>query len=369
MNILLLASRYLPHTGGLETVVHELAANLSQNHHVAIITNRLPRTLPATENIDGIQVTRYFFLFPRLEQLWSQKPYLFFAGLFFFPLTLFQLWRYIRNFRPDVVNVHYLGSTTLFILILHRLMNFRLVASLHGGDVDGEPHRNRFNRRLFTQAMKQVDHVTACSQYLLDQALDIAPEAASKSTVIHNGVDVQLFVEATPYQHRRPYVFAIGQLAAHKGFDLLIEAFAQIAADDIDLLIAGTGPDHDKLQAQIAQNQLVEQVYLIGRLDHNKVAEYMKGSQMIVMPSRREPFGIVAIEAYASGRPLIVSRVGGLVEALDGLNVHWVEPDDLEDLKQALADQIYQQTEYQVKTDLTRHDWTQVSRYYEDTLL
>jgi len=337
MRILIIPSRYLPHHGGVETTVREVSRQLVRSGHaVTIVTNRYPRRLPRHETLDGIPVTRLQFLYPQLAYLKAGRLDLWLAGFVYFPLTLLQLALLLRAGRPDAVNLHYLGGPSLFVWILHRLFRFPLIVSLHGGDVDGEPHRSRFNRWLFRAVLARADAVTACSRALLDQALQLAPDIAPKARVIHNGVDAELFATARPYAHPRPYILAVGQLLRHKGFDDLIAACAQADLADFDLLIAGDGPERQSLQAQAAAEKLNGQVHFLGAASHDRVAALMRGAAAIVIPSRRESFGIVALEAMASGRPIIATPVGGLVEALEEACVSWVPADDSRKLAEVL---------------------------------
>jgi glycosyltransferase involved in cell wall biosynthesis len=339
MRILLVPALYTPHYGGAEIVVRKIAWQMHlAGHTVEIVTNRHPRHLPHREIIEGILVTRLYFLFPRWSYLISGRWDLWLGGMAFFPLTLLQFLFFILRFRPDVVNLHYLTDAGFFLWILRRLFRFRLIVSLHGGDVDGEPHKNHFNRWLFRAVLDCADGITACSQALLEQALVLEPTIAGKSQVIHNGVEASLFATAQPYNHPRPYLFGAGKLERHKGFDILVSAFAQVARKlpDIDLLVAGDGQEKEALQAQVHEAGLEARIQLLGRKSQDDVASLMRGAMLIVIPSRRESFGIVGLEAWASGIPIIAMRVGGLVEALEGADVTWIEPNDPANLANAL---------------------------------
>jgi glycosyltransferase involved in cell wall biosynthesis len=340
MRILLVAARYYPHHGGIETVVHHLAEEFQRlGHHVLIVTNRYPRTLSVHEVIDGVPVLRMQFLYPQMRFLKEKRLDLLAAGFWFGLFTTWRLRRAMREFKPDVVNLHYLGAPAFFLSILKAFTRFPLVVSLHGGDVDGEPHLNNQRMRLFQRATRQADIVTACSQDLGMQAIALSP-ALEKLRVIHNGVDVELFAKARSYGHPKPYVAAVGQLVEHKGFDLLINAFADVAATrpDVDLLIAGEGDSRKKLTALIKERDVVGRVHLLGRVNEDKVASLMAGSVFVAVPSRREPFGIVALEGMAAGKTVLASAVGGITEFLpNGINRHiaperkaWV--DALDDL-------------------------------------
>jgi glycogen synthase len=329
MRILLVTSRYLPHRGGLETVVSHVAQQYRRmGHEVLIVTSRYPRSLPNSEIIAGLPVERLMFLFPKLRFLRERRFDLFLAGLWYSWYTLWRLQRIIRRFGPDIVNLHYLGDPGLFLWLLHRWSNFPWVISLHGGDVDGEPHRSRFKVWLFRAAIRRADVVTACSRNLADQACQLAGAAKNKMQVIHNGVDWMRFGTAQPYAYERPYVVAVGQLVAHKGFDLLIRAFAKIAGHfaEVDLLIAGDGDYEKKLKELIQTHRLMDRVCLLGRVDEDMVASLMVGSLFVAMPSRREPFGIVALEGMAAARRVLATPVGGIPEFLPLETNRMVEP-------------------------------------------
>lgn len=339
MRILFLTSRYMPHAGGVEKVVRELALQMQKSgNDVCIVTHRYPRTLPKHEVIDGISVTRYYFLYPRWGLLKARRIDLFLASCVLFPVTLIELGLFIARFKPDVVNYHYVGAPTLFVYLLSLLFRIRPVVSLHGGDVDGEPFKSRFAMWLLQATLQQATSVTACSHNLLDQIRAIEPNVDSKSHVIYNGVDASLFASAPPYKHARRYVFAVGRLMSHKGFDVLVEAFAQFSEKfpAVDLLIAGDGPDIENLRRVVERMNLDGHVFWLGKVSSEQVASLMQGSDFIVIPSRREPFGIVALEALATGRPIIVSRVGGLVEAVCDAQVNWVEPGNVQALATAM---------------------------------
>jgi glycogen(starch) synthase len=373
LRILLITSRYLPHHGGLETVVHELASHMqSIGHDVQIVTQRSPHTLPPRETLDQIRVTRLMFLYPEWRALKTGQLALWLAGFLYLPLTFIQLYNYVRRFKPDVINFHYVGNPALFVWLVKHLYHVPLIVSLHGADVDAIPFESRFKYWLFKAVMKQATQITACSRVLLNQALKLSPGSASKARVIHNGVDAGLFAAISPYSHPRPYVFAVGQLGRHKGFDILIDAFTKVSSaySDIDLLIAGEGSEKKALQTQIQSAGLTGRAVLLGGVSHDQVAALMCGSLLIAVPSRREPFGIVGLEAMASGRPMVVRRVDGLVEALDGAILTWVDDERSESLADALRQTLASATrDHRVEANQQKaqnRSWATVAEQYLD---
>ncbi len=319
MRVLLLPSSYPPVLGGVQTVSAALASHLSaQGHMVRVLTNRYPRNLPPSEVLDGVSIDRFLFLIPALSQLRARRPDLFLAALYYFPTVSRGLDQIMRDFKPDVINVHFPLPMNPFVLRLRRRYPFRLVVSLHGDDVLGFTRRTPAERRTFVAILRAADRITVCSAYLLDQATQIEPSIAAKSEVVYNGVDLARFAEVPIYSARRRYILSYGRLTFQKGCDLLIDAFANVASQfpDIDLLLAGEGEERVKLELQAVDRGLTGRITFFGRATPAQVVELLNGAEFAVFPRRSEPFGIVALEAMAAGKAVLATRVGGLPEIL-----------------------------------------------------
>jgi glycosyltransferase involved in cell wall biosynthesis len=344
MRILLISSSYPPVLGGLQTVAHTLAQHLTRRGNtVQVVTNHYPRSLPAYQVLDGVPVHRWLFLIPEASFIQRRRWDLLLASLYFYPSTLLRLAQLMRTFRPAVVNVHFPDTQAPFVLWLRRYFNFRLVVSLHGhevlkwfetsathtdsyalsGDVKQQPHF-----RSLVSTLQRADAVTACSSYLLQRAAALEPSVAEKGQVIHNGIDLERFEDRTSYSHPRPYILAYGRQMHHKGFDMLLEAFARIRAKHphVGLILAGEGEAGPTLQALAQQLGIAKQVHFLGRVTPTGVVRLLNGCLLLAVPSRREPFGIVALEGLAAGKPVLASRVGGIAEFLDGSSNQLVEP-------------------------------------------
>lgn len=335
--MLLISASYVPVLGGIQTVTHKLATDLAtRGHEVKVITSRYPRSLPRHEMVDGIAVHRCLFLSPH-RYIRSRRPDLFLAGLYYLPKTMWYLHQFTRKFRPDVVNVHFPDEQIPFVRSLRRRHKFRLVVSLHGHDIERwfeSPNSGFLVSRADTEVsefpelcslrkiLRDADGITACSQYLLNCATRLEPEAANKGHVIHNGVDTERFRNTTQYHHDRPYLLAFGRLTHKKGFDLLLEAFAKLAGSEsnVDLVLAGEGEEREPLETHAEALGLKGRVRFFGRANPDQVAQLLSGCLFALVPSRSEPFGIVALEILAAGKPLVATNVGGIPEILTSLS-------------------------------------------------
>jgi glycosyltransferase involved in cell wall biosynthesis len=251
---------------------------------------------------------------------------LFGASLFYGPRSYSKLKRVMQDFCPAVVNVHFPDQQIPFILKLRSEFAFRLVVSLHGHDVerlDSEQisengHKPNGARAQLESILREADAITACSRHILDKASQIEASVAGKGHVIYNGVDLERFSNKACYSHPRPYVLAFGRLTYKKGFDLLLRAFAKAGSTNssVDLIIAGGGEDRDQLKSLAGELGLDQKVYFFGEASPNQIVELLNGSFFVAVPSRREPFGIVALEALAAGKTLLASDTDGLGEFL-----------------------------------------------------
>jgi len=334
MKVLLIVSSYAPNVGGLQNVTRQLARELNKRgHDVVVLTNRYPRTLAVREVFDEVPVVRWHFLAPRLQQLLSLRLDLFLAGILYLPLTLAHLVFWLRRERPDVVNLHFVGSPALFVLLACWFASFRLVVSVHGDDVQGFSRRARFDRWLFHSLLRRADVVTACSRYLLDQAASIDQGARQKGRVIHNGLDQLSDVSEIS---KKGGLVTAGRMVAGKGFDVLVEAMAR-GKTESRLTLIGDGPEREKLKARARNLGLNGEIRFAGQQDRVRVLEEMAAADLVVIPSREESFSLVALEAMTLGKPVVATCVGGLPEILEGADALLVQPGDSTELAEAIV--------------------------------
>ncbi|MCD6255660.1 MAG: glycosyltransferase family 4 protein [Deltaproteobacteria bacterium] len=130
--------------------------------------------------------------------------------------------------------------------------------------------------------------------------------------VIHNGIDFKKIKSVKPSEEESDIVFA-GRLIKEKNVDVLIKAISLIKREisDIKCIIIGDGPEKEKLMKLAKELRVENNVKFVGFLEnHNDVIAYMKSSKVFVLPSTREGFGIVALEANACGLPVVTVNHG-----------------------------------------------------------
>ena len=161
----------------------------------------------------------------------------------------------------------------------------------------------------------------------------------------------------------------VGRLVSVKGADVAIEALRQLRESGVDatLTICGDGPERDALERQVADAELEDAVIFEGWTDPDALAAHYRTAELLLVPSRYEPFGIVALEVIASGCPVVAARTGGLPEAVGdcGLLVPPDDPDTLADAaERALRSDVRRALQAAMPAHVDRHRIDRISTDY-----
>lgn len=138
-----------------------------------------------------------------------------------------------------------------------------------------------------------------------------------------------------------PVVLFVGRLINKKGVDILLEAFARVVQNvPSQLLIAGDGPERTKLEEQAARLRVNDRVHFVGFQQPKDLPRFYCAADLFVLPSRTEPWGVVVMEALASGLPVVVSNlVGCYPDVINDDQVgRVVAPEDPHSLAEAMRD-------------------------------
>ncbi len=157
--------------------------------------------------------------------------------------------------------------------------------------------------------------------------------------VIGNLVDLSKFTIKKRIQNEKFIFFSLAFLEGEKGFDTLIKAFAKNFKDkEAMLYIGGDGSQRAWLEALAQENGVKKQIIFLGALSRDDVAKWMNKCDCFVLPSRYETFGVVYIEALASGRPVIGALNGGAEDIINNLNGYLVPIDDIDKLAEKMLE-------------------------------
>lgn len=323
MRIWLAPSAFHPSRGGVEELTLQLARELGvRGHAVTVVVHRHPADLPERDLVEGVTVARVAMDLP------GRHP----AALARYPVALAAQVRALDRIgpHPDLVHIQCPANQVPAISAFTRRRRTPLVITTQGEvTMDaGQIYQRSAQMRLALKAGSYAaQHLTACSRRAGDDAATVAPRFVG-CEVVPNGIDPTQW-QVTPLPVEPSYA-AWGRHVPQKGLDLLIDAFA-LVRERIPLAVLRIGGEGEQTSALRARAG--EGVEFLGPLDRAGVQALLQRSRVAVVPSRLEPFGIVAVEAMAAGRGVVWSTNGGLADATGGLG-HGVDVTD----RQALAD-------------------------------
>ena len=199
----------------------------------------------------------------------------------------------------------------------------------HQGWVDTHPQAHIHG--VETWMARRADGVIVCSHYMRGHVADVFGIAEDRVTVIPNGIDpLDLHpvadLDALRAQFAAPdekLVLLVGRLVYEKGFQLALDALPAVRrrVGGVRFLVAGSGTHEAELKAQAQRLGIAEHGTFMGWIGDDVLHSLYRIADLTVVPSIYEPFGLVALEAMASGCPCIVADTGGLREVVPNADV------------------------------------------------
>jgi glycosyltransferase involved in cell wall biosynthesis len=242
----------------------------------------------------------------------------------------------IERGRPDVVYAHYLPNIELALMLKQRY-HLPTVGIEHWSEVGRTAMRSDIVRRI-RKAYPRLDALIAVSSALarnIRQAVGITP------IVVNNMVNPEFTPRSSAF-HRRladpVRLVAVGTLLPVKGYDLLLQALSMLPADQPrwHLQIVGDGKQRRQLHELAASLGLSRHVSLVGRKTRAEIVEILHESDLFVISSHIETFGVAGIEALATGLPVVTTDCGGPADFHTEANGVMCPPDDAPALAEAI---------------------------------
>ena len=238
---------------------------------------------------------------------WSKMNYLF---------ALKAVRQKLREFKPDILHAHYASSYGL----LGALSGFRpYFISVWGADVYDFPTKSFIHKLLIKYNLRKAKAIFSTSHVMALQAQKFTDKPIS---VIPFGVDISKFHQVET-QGAPLTLGTIKALEDKYGISYLLESFYLLKRDysctDIKLVIVGSGSKEEELKSLAHSLGIMEDTLFVGQVAVEEVPKYHQSLDITVFPSvlDSESFGVSVIEASSCGKPVVVTRKGGLVEVVD----------------------------------------------------
>lgn len=285
MKILQVSPRYPPATGGIERHVRSLSERLAKRGHEVSVLTTTTGLRKEKEIQNDVKVQRIPAIAPKNEFHFTPliSPLVYFSsadivhahGYHSFPLVFATLGA--RNI-PTVLTPHYLGSNSGVRGVLHKMY---------------QPIGGRTLR-----SAKKVIAVSRWESNELSADFGIDPE------IIPNGIDVEWFSAADPYDFGQPYILCASRLVENKGIQYVIDSLTKLP--DYHLIITGEGPYKEQLSNRVREQGLQNKVMFFGYVSEDKLRSLYAGAECHILLSDFECYGLTPGESLAAGTPVVV---------------------------------------------------------------
>jgi glycosyltransferase involved in cell wall biosynthesis len=242
----------------------------------------------------------------------------------------------------DHVHVHFANRAAHTAVFLKEISGIPFSVTAHGQDF----MKDLGSDDLLREICDAAEFVAAETDYSRDLLRQRCPNSAAKIHRVYNGIDLERFPgPRSSNGDRIPRIVSVGRMVRFKGFDDLIDACAELARRRIDFVcdIIGDGPLRETLQAKIEQLDLSSRVNLLGSLSQGAVLEKLQAADIFALASTTDAqgatdvFPTVILEAMASARPVVSTRLAGIPElVVDGQTGMLAPPGDSTALAHAL---------------------------------
>ena len=336
LRIFQVAPYFPPHLGGMETYLYMLSKELAERGHDVTIFTSSDKSFSYKENVDGFEVHRVSSI----------------GRIYNVPIAPSLLPTMIRKRKPDIVHGH--QYPVFFSDVSSMASRFLKTPFLLHVHVVAEP------KSLFSNLVSSVYYRSIGKFPLNHASLVVTPSFAYKRTLFEMGVPEQK-IRVVPYgidmsrfnpknnggAFRKKYgcedselILSVGRLNYQKGFNYLIEAAPEVLRSfpNAKFVIVGGGEELGSLKDLSARLGLSGSIVFTGAISPLEIPQSYAAADVFVLPSLFESLGIAIIEAEATGKPVVCTRVGGAPETLlEGESGFVVEPREPHQLAEAIV--------------------------------
>lgn len=241
----------------------------------------------------------------------------------------------VQRLRPDVVHAHAVRPAGVLAEYAMRGLDTPWCLTEHSG-----PLRafwwTAHGKAQIARAYANASRLFAVSDSLRREMVNYFGSAASKASVLYNGIDTDLFSPQLPFPGHGRLIF-VGGLEPKKGLGILFRALSRLPSIAAwTLTIVGKGRLEKSLRSDAASLGIADRIHWLGSAPHNEMPKIYAEHDVLVVPSIHETFSLVCAEALACGRPVIATRCGGPEEVVPPFGGMLVTPNDPNALAAAL---------------------------------
>lgn len=326
--------------GGGENVVHQMVSCLiKKNIDVSIILNNEIKEYFEDLDVEIVDLGSFFdskslfkmIINPEISVSSSNPKSIPILNLLLMFIYFFRVKKRINNYLKenniDIVHSHIEYSDILCYILNSTKENVKWICNIHGpwftlfySTSKFSSLSNFFIIKFLKKAFKRMDRVVFVSEYLYNESKKVFGDIVEdKGIIILNGINTYNINKENTLDLKAGFnILFPGGPKLKKGGDILIDAIKDLVDEipDLNLYIALEVPENHLIKQLVKKYSLESHVNFVGFLKPDIYMALLNSVDLLAMPSRMEPFGMVYLEAMALGTPIIASNVGGGVEII-----------------------------------------------------
>ncbi|HEY9113237.1 MAG TPA: glycosyltransferase, partial [Bacteroidales bacterium] len=300
-----------------------------------------------TEYLNEIQIKKWFIGgVPKFREKYYSRN----------AIRLFK--KYIEKYgKPDVIHAHFAIWSGVIAYQISKEFNIPYLITEHSSSYGRGLIKGKYSK-LLSKVLNNSQKIIGVSSGL---AKDISSYTSKEIIVIGNPIDTNFFTIDSKVENNKIFsIFSLGYLTQVKGFDILINSLGnlfrnKLISDNVFLRIGGSGPELEHLKELVINNGLQNTVTFLGELNKEQVKKEMQFCNLFALPSRFETFGVVYLEAMATGKPVIASDTYGPSQIINKEVGYIIETNNQKDLQKALIDAIEKKEYWKSKENEIRN--------------
>ncbi len=371
MHILVLNYEFPPVGGGGGRVAEDICRELANmGHEIRVQTAHL-KGLPKIESRNGFTIYRSPSLRRRADTCTIPEM------VAFILLNISPTLRHIREFKPDVIHVHFAVPTGFIAWAIHHLTKIPYVLTTHLGDIPGavpeQTDRYFYFIKPFTvRIWKDAACVTTVSEsnrQLASKSYDVQIQ------VIPNGIKLKENDGKPPDIHQIPRLVFAGRFNPQKNLLFLVDILKEIADLNWEMDMLGDGPLFNTVKEKLIALNLQDRVHLRGWICPDSVESIMNESDILLLPSISEGMSVVGVQALSHGLAILGSNIGGITDVVEnGINGYLCPVNDLDAFSKSLrimlsSGESLRKMKMASKFKANEFDLNQIVQSYEKVLI
>ncbi len=295
-------------------------------------------------------------------------PYKMFPGIIRFNLAFF-LKREVKSVSPDLLHIHWLYPDGLAIPML-KYLDIPILLTIHGSDWYKSITSNKLQKYL-SDSLDSADRILTVGERLKKDIIKKFPNYKNKIFVQRHGVDLNFFKPPSSKDEIRlelgwamdsKHLIMVGNIVPEKGVDVLLQAIGRnkekFKNAHLHIVYASEKKAYTKYCNKIiAKYNLSNQISFYQSIKPERLSKFYQASNLCILPSRKEGFGLSLIEAAATGLPVLATKSGGPEMVVNDKIGKLVNPENAEELSNALL--------YMIK-NLEKYNSTVIRNYIKD---